>query len=112
MRIVILLVAISIVGVAGCEQPQSALPAANADAAQEKFNLNTVVTRGNFSYIPVNRGGRPSDIIVNVLELLVAFEAAHPNLEIVAWQIEKQQSDSKFVYDYFYGIWVTHRPKK
>ncbi|GEM_PF-5027613 len=89
----------------------------NQTTLQEKPSLvyDHTMTLGNHSYVPINRSGRPADNVEFVLKTLKEFEDAHPELEIVNKQIEKQQrSGQGSIYpasDYIFGIWVDTRPR-
>ncbi len=76
------------------------------------YDLSVVITVGNRSWIPINRNSRPADDPSFVLHIVKAFEDAHPELEVIpgGWKIEKDQ-DALGSRNYFYGIWIDHRPK-
>lgn len=95
---------------AGCEQPSSPPASAPANAPQRnegKFYWTT----GNNSFIPLWFQHRsPSDKIPEILAALADFEAAHPELEVISWQVEKEQHAHMIVPTVF-GIWVHHRKR-
>ena len=87
-------------------------PAATTPATPEapptlKYDPNAVVTRGNNSWIPLNLY---DDKARSVLEVLDAYEKAHPELEIVSWTLQ-MSSISDGAHNYIYGIWVHHRKR-
>ena len=83
----------------------------NPETTRVSYDMSTVTTVGNRSYIPINSGGKPSDNPSSILLILKAFEDAHPELEIVDWKIEKQQV-AHATSQKIFGIWVEHRPKE
>jgi len=82
----------------------------NPETTQVSYDMSTVITVGNRSYIPINSGGNPSDNPSSILLILKAFEDVHPELEIVGWEIEKQQK-ARFTSAKIFGIWVEHKLK-
>ncbi|MCK6463105.1 MAG: hypothetical protein L6Q29_04815 [Candidatus Pacebacteria bacterium] len=80
--------------------------------ASEGFSIVSIKTVGNHSYVVINKDGRPSDRPVEILEILSDFERLNPDKEITGWSIEKQQTAYGFVYNYIYGLWIDHKPKK
>jgi len=79
--------------------------------AEQNINFQSVTTIGNHSFIPIRINGNPAGHISEILGLLNAFEEKHPELEITAWKIERDQvahSSGAFIF----GIWIDHRPKK
>lgn len=96
----------------GCANQENAPSALREQSiSAESYNVSVVRTAGNYSYIPLNISGRASDHVGEILGVLNAFEKAHPELEIIDWDIEKQQN-AYITGSYTYGIWVFHRPKK
>jgi len=79
-------------------------------ASEKSFNFDVAITRGNHTYIPINRQGNPHGVATKILELVESFENSHPELSITEFQIEKQQT-AHGVSDYIYGIWLHHKPK-
>lgn len=79
-------------------------------------DFSVVKTVGNHSYIPLNIQAEnvgseiPSDHVVEILNVLDAFESAHPELEIIGWSIEKNQP-AHGTPGVIFGLWVNHRPK-
>ncbi|MBI2041692.1 MAG: hypothetical protein HYT20_01555 [Candidatus Nealsonbacteria bacterium] len=97
--------------VGGCDKQSAPSALRQQSISAESYNMSVVKTVGNYSYIPFNVDGNPSDHAVKILGALSAFEKAHPEIEITFWQIEKQQR-AYITSSYIFGIWVTHRPKK
>lgn len=102
----------------GCEKhhppkPLSALeiiPPLEAVPPGERYNLSVVTTKGNHSYIPLNRDGLPSKYVNEILGVVSAFENAHPELEVVSFAVDQQAVGN--VCDSVYGLWLHHRPKR
>jgi len=78
------------------------------EAAGKGFTLNMeyVKTDGNFSYIPLNLSGMPSENQKYVLAALAAFEKRF-SLRVIWFNIESHN-----IWSLTYGIWVTHEPKQ
>ncbi|MDP3778904.1 MAG: hypothetical protein Q8R30_02535 [bacterium] len=70
------------------------------------LNMDLTKTIDNFSYIPLNLIGTPSENQQYVLAALAAFEK-HFSLRITWFNIENHN-----VWALTYGIWVTHQPKQ
>lgn len=87
---------IGIMGCEGCDERKSALRPEKTEVTQTRFDMSAVITRGNHSYIPVKRAAAPGDIPSDILDMLSSFEAAHSDLEIVSWYIEKRQKTGEF----------------
>lgn len=101
----------------GCEQKQpSVLVEAHVGAS---YNFKTVVSRGNFSYIPVakyisfrqNADSKNDITMTDILGLLEAFEKENPHLDIVQWEIMMGWTDVKDR-QYVNGILIRHRPRQ
>ena len=93
----------------------------STSVAQEKIksadcDASSIYTKGNYSYIVVDMKeidllspsshGKVAPCVVNLLD---AFEGAHPELEIIEWKVDKESGNGEMM---FYGIWITHRKKK
>ena len=81
------------------------------EATQVSYDMSSVITERNRSYIPINIAGKPSDDPSSMLRIVNAFEDAHPELEIVRWWIEKRQA-AYTTSSRIYGIWVDHKPRE
>jgi len=92
------------------QPPPSAFQPIELPASEKSFNFDVAITRGNHTYIPINRQGNPHGVATKILELVESFENSHPELSITEFQIEKQQT-AHGVSDYIYGIWLHHKPK-
>ena len=77
----------------------------------QTINLEVGITVGNHAYLPINIDGRPDDHVREILRTLESFEQKHPELEIISWNIEKQQN-ALATPAYIRGIWVSTRPKR
>ncbi|TSC91780.1 MAG: hypothetical protein CEN90_244 [Parcubacteria group bacterium Licking1014_17] len=86
---------------------------------ETKVNLDAAITIGNHTWLPLNleqgkpfgEPARPINHVLDILNILKAFEDAHPELETTGWFIEKEQRASGTMRNIF-GIWVDHRPKQ
>ncbi len=78
------------------------------EAGEKGFTLNMefVKTEGNFSYIPLNLVGMPSENQKYVLMALAAFERQF-SLRVTWFNIENHN-----IWSLTYGIWVKHEPKQ
>lgn len=101
----------------GCEQKQpSVLVESHVSAS---YDFKTVVSRGNFSYIPVNKwidfqqNPNHNDCITttDLLGLLAAFENENSHLEIVQWEIMRGGTDGMTCH-YVNGILIRHRQRQ
>lgn len=96
----------------GCEPPpppSAFIVAEKPPQPPEAFNLTVAVTRGNHTYVPVNAFSYPPGFHVRLLELVEAFEQAHPELEVSCFNVEA--SETNFRNPYIHGLWLHHRPK-
>ncbi len=112
MRIIFALVAVLVVAfvVVGCDEGPK--PVSALKEGDTVYDMTVCVTNGNNSYIPLNfYHVRADEKAAEVLGVLTAFEKAHPDLEVVSWQIEKQQA-AKGASSKIFGIWVHHRKIK
>lgn len=82
---------------------------------QFSIDIGPTITRGNYSYIPINRDGHPSYMNGLILELLKKFEDTNPHLEI----LESPRIDKDFASSWggpdthrYNGIWIHHRPQQ
>lgn len=73
--------------------------------------VGNITTVGNLSYITLGLGGIPSEHLSEIFQARLDFERLYPELEIVDWDIDKQQY-AHFTQARIYGIWVEHRPKQ
>lgn len=97
----------------GCERkpPPSAFVLAEAPpVSPEAFNFAVAVTRGNHTYIPVN-AIQYGPYQVRILELVAAFEQAHPEFEVLYFELKEVKQDRSGSTTYISGLWLHHRPK-
>lgn len=80
----------------------------NPETTQVSYDMSLVITVGNRSYIPINEFGKPGDDPSSILFILEAFEDTHPELEVIGWEIDKQQR-AHYTSPKIFGIWVDHR---
>ncbi len=110
MKKLVLLALVTLISV-GCEE-NAASKQSVLKQGPTKYDVSGVVTRGNFSFIPIYvldfrfdpKGG--SALVLGALE---AFEMAHPELEIISWSIQKESCDGA---DVVLGVWVYHRKRQ
>jgi hypothetical protein len=76
------------------------------------YDWSKVVTVGNHSYIPFHIAGTPEQHLTEILNILTAFESAHPEWEFPpgAWHIEKYHGGHS--YNFIHGLWVDHQPRE
>lgn len=111
-KIMILLLVLFIIGgfASGCGQPNP--PGVLTETTSVKtINLELGTTIGNHTYLPVNIDGDPSEHVQEILQIVDAFESAHPEWEVTSWSIEGKHSGYSSG-AYVYGIWINHRPKE
>jgi len=83
----------------------------NAQSDFVKQCVANRITIGNNTYIPMNLWERPARKVQTILWILKTFEEQSPELKVVCWKIEKQQTTylgSKIIF----GIWIQHEPNK
>lgn len=125
------LFALALLGACGQAKPLPAPPSAmrvpNAGERgnNSKFDLSVARTVGNGTWIPINRPYlqytqrfwdtiglcENADMPLQLLEVIAAFEEAHPELEVYGRQIEWQQN-SKTTSSFCFGVYLFHRPQK
>lgn len=81
------------------------------------YDWSGVDTVGNHSYIPCRRYEWPKEVIRHfILELLKAFEEAHPELEVTHWrdvhEVICNEATNHCADPYLCGLWVDHRPAR
>ena len=96
----------------GCGESKPAPTVVKVDGSTKKevYDMSVVMTEGNFSFIPMHLEESAWYNSWAVLRVMNAFEKTHPELEIVGWGVEKQQS-TYGSRAYLYGVWVHHRKR-
>ena len=90
----------------GCETGPSAFrteKTVKVVGLKDKYNFEVVVTRGNHSYIPINRLEFAYSMHVEILELVDAFQKRNPELIVTSFNVEKSVSEG-----IIYGLWLHH----
>lgn len=103
-------------------QSQGAIKFEKIDGALiASYDMSTVETIGNHSWIPLNidkntgeREVLPSEYRLFILGALLAFEKEYPHLEITNWRIERDQGANhpKAWNAKIYGLWIDHKPRE
>jgi len=89
--------------------PPSVLKSSPPSVSENEFNMNAVATKGNHSYVPLHIQGTPDEYRGLILNVIWAFEQAHPELEVTDWKIEKIHWN---LYNrYIDGLWIDHKPR-
>ncbi|PIP23918.1 MAG: hypothetical protein COX90_03895 [Candidatus Nealsonbacteria bacterium CG_4_10_14_0_2_um_filter_38_17] len=104
----VLLVFLIMGGLSGCSSSPSVL---TQTTSVKGINLELGTTIGNHTYLPINIGGDPSGHVQEILQIVDAFESAHPEWEVTSWSIESKYAGYG-VRAYIYGIWINHRSRE
>lgn len=116
---VLMIIASCIIITSGCsgKKDTSLSVAVAKENRNVSYDMSSVYTKGNFSYIPINMrldfsGINPdprNKVIPRVINVLNAFEKSHPELEITGWELDKWEDTDRVIVD---GIWVSHKAKE
>jgi hypothetical protein len=94
----------------GADAPPSVVqPQTTKDAIS--INLSSVITGGDYSYIPLNLSGDTDRNYKIILSVMYKFEVAHPELQVTGWIIKKGIHVDTGEVRRFHGIWVHHKLK-
>ncbi len=73
-----------------------------------KKSIKKITTIGNNTYITLNLyGDKPSNRYLTILLIIKQFEDSNKDLEIIHWNIEKQESGLDGYH--IFGIWIQHK---
>ncbi len=94
----------------GCERklPSAFIVTEAPLPTPETFNLAVAITRGNNTYLPVNAVSYGPVSQVRILELIAAFEQAHPELEVSCFDVDQASNGTT---THTSGLWLHHLPK-
>lgn len=84
-------------------------PLINHDARVEAGLMLDVLTLSNSSYVPLNITGRADENMQAILRAEEVFEESNPDLEILCWQILKQDGVPGALPPVIFGLLVYHR---
>jgi hypothetical protein len=72
----------------------------------------SIQTVGNHSYIRIGVYQNPDGYSSEILAILEEFENLNPDKDVVGWGVEKQQKGYSMIFNYIFGLWIDHKPKK
>jgi hypothetical protein len=116
--IVLVITGVAIYGIiSGSNQKSAVLPSVIEFNSGEQCDWSVVKTLGDFSYLPLHwdsktwPGIRPDDCPDRILFIVNAFEKEQPNLKVLSFNIERDQS-AHSVLAKIYGIWIYHEKRE
>jgi len=89
---------------------------AQADVSVPEMDVNSTVTKGNHSYVPIfvkwSDYEKKQKAATGILSALDAFEKAHPELEVTGWHSMYNYTNNASIPNYMDGLWIDHRPRQ